>query len=239
LPFPGAIYPILDLDTVERENIDPFSLVALWHSRSLRAYQLRAKRTTSAEYLALAVALKNHRPDMALLANDFVEEALANRSVFAGLHLGQEDLLQLSDPLRRKFALASQNGFLSGLSTHNLEQIKTFFTRINDKESSIRWGYLAIGPLFPTGSKPGGVDPVIDDVRRGEIFAYLAAKTKSGPFFPTVVLIGGLTPGNYGSIVFADFVSKYGFRPVPALISSALKKSELEAWNRLIESYNT
>jgi len=109
----------------------------------------------------------NDRPDLALMAG------------FGGVHVGQEDL---SPEGARKVIGAS---LWLGVSTHNPEQVQHADGTSAD--------YIAIGPVFATGSK-ANPDPVIglEGVRRAR------ALTRK-----PLVAIGGITRGNCRSVIDA------------------------------------
>jgi thiamine-phosphate pyrophosphorylase len=108
----------------------------------------------------------NDRPDLALAA------------AFDGVHIGQHDL----SPAAARRAI--KDGII-GVSTHNLEQLRT--------ADSTDCDYIAIGPVFETSSKRNP-DPVIglDGVR-----AARAATPKP------LVAIGGITRANCRDVIAA------------------------------------
>jgi len=111
--------------------------------------------------------IMNDRADLCLAAN------------FDGLHLGQDDLSPES--ARR---IIGPDRWL-GVSTHNPEQLAEAAQTSAD--------YLAIGPVFATGSK-ANPDPVVglEGVRRAR---ELTRKR--------LVAIGGITRGNARSVIEA------------------------------------
>jgi thiamine-phosphate pyrophosphorylase len=112
-----------------------------------------------------------------LIMNDRADLCLA--AAFDGLHVGQDDLTPES--ARRIIGPARW----LGVSTHNPEQLAAA-----DKTSA---DYLAIGPVFATGSKVNP-DPVVglEGVRR-------ARELTRKP----LVAIGGITRGNCRSVIDA------------------------------------
>jgi thiamine-phosphate pyrophosphorylase len=112
-----------------------------------------------------------------LIMNDRADLCLA--AGFDGLHIGQDDLSPES--ARR---IIGPDRWL-GVSTHNPEQLSEA-----DKTSA---DYLAIGPIFATGSKVNP-DPVVglEGVRR-------ARELTSKP----LVAIGGITRANARSVIDA------------------------------------
>jgi thiamine-phosphate pyrophosphorylase len=98
---------------------------------------------------------------------------------FEGLHVGQDDLL----PKSARRIIGADRGL--GVSTHNPEQLAEA-----DKTSA---DYLAIGPIFATGSK-ANPDPIVgpDGLRRAR---ELTRKL--------LVAIGGITRANARSVLDA------------------------------------
>ncbi len=97
----------------------------------------------------------------------------------AALHLGQDDLM----PSAARLVTGERT--LIGYSTHNEQQL-----READLEPA---DYLAIGPIFPTGSKQNP-DPVVGIPRVAE----LRTITKK-----PLVAIGGITLANAASVLDA------------------------------------
>jgi thiamine-phosphate pyrophosphorylase len=112
-----------------------------------------------------------------LIMNDRADLCLAAQ--YDGLHVGQDDLM--AESARR---IIGPDRWL-GVSTHNPEQLSDA-----DKTSA---DYLAIGPIFATGSK-ANPDPVVGlaGVRR-------ASQLTRRP----LVVIGGITRANARSVIEA------------------------------------
>jgi thiamine-phosphate pyrophosphorylase len=112
-----------------------------------------------------------------LIMNDRADLCLA--AGFEGLHVGQDDLL----PESARGVIGHARWL--GVSTHNPEQLADA-----DQTSA---DYLAIGPVFATGSK-ANPDPVVglEGVRR-------ARELTRKP----LVAIGGITRGNARSVIDA------------------------------------
>jgi thiamine-phosphate pyrophosphorylase len=143
---------------------------------------------------AAALYIVNDRADVALLIGA------------DGVHLGQDDLPP--DRVRRMVGSSLRIGY----STHNAGQL-----RAGDLEPV---DYLAIGPVFPTGSKEKP-DPVLGP----EALFELRRLTRK-----PLVAIGGVTRANAASVLEA------GAEAV-AVISDLLAedlKGRLEEWLRLI-----
>jgi thiamine-phosphate pyrophosphorylase len=163
--FP-ALYAILDPD------VSPTPLPQLAETLAasgVQLMQLRDKRSSPARIHAqareLAVLLAplgvrfilNDRPDIASICGA------------EGVHVGQEDL-PVEDA--RKICRAPK---WVGVSTHNLQQL-----RDADRTSA---DYIAVGPIFPTGTKENP-DPVV-----GIEFLRAARQMTMKP----LVAIGGIT----------------------------------------------
>jgi thiamine-phosphate pyrophosphorylase len=134
-----------------------------------RVVQLRAKELTDATFVEAAreVRAACARAAVTFIVNDRPDIA---RIVEAdGVHVGQDDLPP--DEVRRLLPDA-----LIGVSTHADPQLEAALATTAD--------YVAVGPVFPTGSKQNP-DPVVglDFVRRA------AARAGSRP----LVAIGGIT----------------------------------------------
>jgi thiamine-phosphate pyrophosphorylase len=116
-------------------------------------------------------------PTVKLIMNDRADLCIA--AGFEGLHVGQDDLL----PKSARRIIGAERWL--GVSTHNPEQLAEA-----DKTSA---DYLAIGPIFATGSK-ANPDPIVgpDGLRRAR---ELTRKL--------LVAIGGITRANARSVLDA------------------------------------
>jgi len=145
----------------------------------VRLLQYRDKRVSARELFANArtiaetartskcAFLVNDRPDVAYLAGA------------DGVHVGQEDL-----PVEQARHVVGDKRWV-GVSTHNLEQFQQAAATSAD--------YIAVGPIFPTGSK-ANPDPVVgvEFVRRVR-----ALTTKP------IVAIGGITLDRAAGVIAA------------------------------------
>lgn len=136
--------------------------------------QLRAKKESRPRIVSMAEAiLPITRPaGVPLIINDYPDVA---KEVDAdGVHLGQEDLRERSFASTRA-QLGSEK--IIGLSTHSLDQALA--------AERLGADYIGVGPIFPTGTKPGrpavGLDLIRETASRIRI-----------PF----VCIGGITLAN-------------------------------------------
>jgi thiamine-phosphate pyrophosphorylase len=163
--FP-ALYAILDPDLA---SVPLTTLAGTLADAGVRLMQLRDKRSSAAQIHSQAKELQaflaprgvrfivNDRPDIAAM------------TASGGVHVGQEDLPP--DEARRICGAARW----VGVSTHNLEQLWEA-----DRTSV---DYIAVGPVFPTGTKENP-DPVV-----GIEFLRTARQLTRKP----LVAIGGIT----------------------------------------------
>lgn len=134
MKFP-AFYPIVSSEAVAEILLDAGARILQYRNKNFfsRAVFEEAGRIAALCREAGALFVVNDRADAAKLLN-------------AGLHLGQDDLAPAD---ARKILPAPA---IIGFSTHNEKQL-----RAGDRESV---DYLAIGPIFATGSKRNP-DPVV------------------------------------------------------------------------------
>lgn len=200
-----GLYALIDTDTLERRGLDPVRVAEAVLAARPALLQLRDKRGGGARTLTLLRALKplaaaagvplfaNDRPDLAMLAG------------CDGVHVGQEDLT-IADVR----ALCARIGrpLRIGVSTHNRAQLEAVLA---EPEGAL--DYVAIGPIFPTGSKEKP-DPVVG---LAELAALSARVADARPGLP-VVAIGGITLDTAARVAaHAD---------CPAVISALLPEPE-------------
>jgi thiamine-phosphate pyrophosphorylase len=145
--------------------------------------QLRAKNSSPEEIRRMAEKILpvTRRANVGLVINDHLEIARGLGTEFC--HLGQEDFFDAG------FTHVSQLSIINaqlktGLSTHSPEQAKRALAAGPD--------YLAIGPVFATGTKPGAKPVTLDYVR-------WAAANVTVPWFA----IGGIHLENLGDVLAA------------------------------------
>ena len=153
------LYPIIDFSCFAA-NADPISASARYAEELIAAgatlVQLRDKSQTGSEknvarrFLSCARELRRVTMDRAtLIINDRVDLCLAANA--DGVHLGQDDLSPAAT--RRIFdQLKDGKSRIIGLSTHSLDQVR--------EAGALPCDYIAIGPVFATGSKINP-DPVV------------------------------------------------------------------------------
>ncbi|MBT9329945.1 thiamine phosphate synthase [Paracidobacterium acidisoli] len=176
--FP-SLYPILDAqlalprDGGRRESLR--RLMQELADAGVELLQYRNKQDSDAEVLEEALAMREAAPAaMRLILND--RAMLLQQTRFDGVHVGQEDMTPA--------AVRSMAGAqcIVGVSTHSEEQLLQADAEPVD--------YIAIGPVFATGSKLNP-DPVVglEGVR-------LARRLTAKP----LVAIGGITLENAASV---------------------------------------
>jgi thiamine-phosphate pyrophosphorylase len=169
-----------------REGRAPVDVARAFLSAGARLIQLRCKSWGSAAFLDLAAGVVDeaNRAGAVVIVNDRADVAALARA--HGLHVGQDDL----SPADARKVIGDEP--LLGLSTHTREQW----------EAAVREpvGYIAIGPVFGTGTKDTGYAAVgLETVGRAA-----AAATREG--LPTVA-IGGITRDNAASVIEAGAAS--------------------------------
>jgi thiamine-phosphate pyrophosphorylase len=177
IPAP-FIYPLIDTGVCQARAIDPVALADACLRGGARLLQLRAKEEPSGEILALAdriVALAGDAKAEVVI-NDRAD--LARMAGAAGVHVGQTDM-----PVVAVRAIVGA-GAIVGLSTHDRDQI--------DRALDTSASYIAVGPVFPTGTKDTGYAP-----RGLELVRYAAGRGKP------VVAIGGVTLDRVEALVDA------------------------------------
>jgi thiamine-phosphate pyrophosphorylase len=185
-PPAGRLYAIVDADACVREGRAPVDVARAFLSAGAKLLQLRCKSWGSGAFLELtnAVVEDANRADAAVIVNDRADvAALANAH---GVHVGQEDLA----PADARRVIGAEA--LLGLSTHTADQWEA---AVKDPIS-----YIAIGPVFGTGTKDTGYRAVgLDTVTR-------AADVARAAGLPTVA-IGGITRANAASVIEAGAAS--------------------------------
>jgi thiamine-phosphate pyrophosphorylase len=196
--FP-RLYPIVDEGVLARHGLDVCRFVAELRATGVELLQYRNKTGGPQEVLWNAALIRevmvgsgcrlimNDRADLAVLAE------------WDGVHVGQGDLLPedakavvlrtITHPSQEREGWATRimPGFSMwvGVSTHSEEQVRVADVSCAD--------YVAVGPVFATGTKLDA-EPVIglDGVRRAR-----ALTTKP------IVAIGGITRRNARSVIDA------------------------------------
>lgn len=133
-----GLYAIIDVEACGARS--PLEVAAAVLEGGCAILQLRAKRSSDDEVLALGHALRAlcTRANVPFVLNDRVELASAVRA--DGVHLGQDDM-----PIREARALTLASGLAIGISTHDLEQARAAQLAGAD--------LIGFGPVFATQSK--------------------------------------------------------------------------------------
>jgi thiamine-phosphate pyrophosphorylase len=163
-----AFYPIIDTGLCAARGIDPLHLAAACVRGGARLLQLRQKDGSSAERLDRAERLVAVARDYgaAVVVNDRAD--VAKLAGAAGVHVGQDDV----SPEDVRTLLGPDA--IVGLSTHTDLQVDDALGR--------PVSYVAVGPVFGTGTKVTGY------AARGlSIVRYASGRGRP------VVAIGGIT----------------------------------------------
>lgn len=170
-------YPITDRSLSGLSHADQVAALA---SRGMTIVQIREKNLSPIEFYReaeQAIIVARHH-GVKIIINDRVDIALALKA--DGVHLGQDDL-----PVEAARRLLGKDVII-GLSTHNLGQAQ--------HAASLPIDYLAIGPVFPTGTKESSNAPV------GLVGLTEVRHAVSG--IP-LVAIGGLNASNRDQVIAA------------------------------------
>jgi len=163
------LYAVVDVDACAHSGHDALTVAAAFQRAGVSLLQIRGKSIGAAALFDLTRAVMT-TGNARVIVNDRAD--VARLAHAGGVHVGQDDL-----PPSDARAIVGPEPWV-GLSTHTLEQA----TQALDEPIS----YLAIGPVFDTGTKSTGYDAVgLDLVRR------VAGLAK--PSGIPVVAIGGIT----------------------------------------------
>jgi thiamine-phosphate pyrophosphorylase len=184
---------ILDADAAQAAGWSMPDLARACLAGGARFLQVRAKRLSSREYLAMCdEVVELSRPhDAIVIVNDRAD--IARLCGAAGVHVGQEDLPAAA--ARQVLGEAA----MVGLSTHTSEQIGAGLMEPVD--------YIAVGPLFGTSTKDTGYAAVgLDLVDRAAGMARAAASAAGASARP-IVGIGGITLARARCVIEAGAAS--------------------------------
>jgi len=148
--------------------------------------QLRAKKSTLAEVRRMAEKILpiTRRANVGLVINDHLEIACDLGAELC--HLGQEDFFDAGH--KNVSELKIKNSKLKiGLSTHSPEQAKRALAAGPD--------YIAIGPVYATGTKPAAKPVTLE-------YVGWAAAPQNGVNIPWFA-IGGINLENLGDVLAA------------------------------------
>ena len=170
------------VDAAYLQGRDPVEIARQLCDGGADLIQLRAKKSTVEEIrqMALRILPVTRQANVGLVINDHLDLAL---EIGADLcHLGQEDYLGL-----RTSEGGMRNGKVGvriGLSTHAPDQARRAVEAGAD--------YVAVGPVYPTATKPGAKPVTLDYVR-------WAAQHLAVPWFA----IGGINLKNLADVLAA------------------------------------
>jgi thiamine-phosphate pyrophosphorylase len=159
-------YPIIDTAACAARGLDPREVAAACVRGGARLLQLRVKAGSSGAFLSLAreVVADAAAAGATVIVNDRAD--IARMAGAGGVHVGQEDM----PPASVRLVLG---GGVIGISTHTEAQVDAALAGESD--------YIAVGPVFETGTKLTGYD-----ARGLGLVRYAAGRGKP------VVAIGGI-----------------------------------------------
>jgi thiamine-phosphate pyrophosphorylase len=171
------------VDTAYLRGRDPADVARRLCEGGSDLIQLRAKSSAPDEIQRLAGAILpvTERAGAGLVINDHPE--IARQTGAFACHLGQEDFFDAGRTLVTQVT-GEPPAFKLGLSTHAPEQARRALAAGPD--------YLAIGPVFATGTKPSAWPVTLEYVR-------WAAENVRAPWFA----IGGMTLENLEAVLAA------------------------------------
>ena len=171
-----GLYVIIDPDACAGRDAVGVARLALEGGASM--LQWRDKRRDKGDQLPNARAVRElcREREELFIANDHVDLALALDA--DGVHLGQRDL-----PVSAARKLAPP-GFIVGVSTNNVGEAR--------QASAGGASYVAVGSIFPTGTKDLTRPASLERLREVEAAADLP-----------VVAIGGINAGNIDEVLAA------------------------------------
>ena len=207
----ARFYPILDTELLARRRISPEDAAAALLSGNAKTVQFRHKQHFTESVFAVAerIAALCRAAGAQFVLNDRAD--LARLIPDAGLHVGQHDLA----PGDARQVVGSAR--LLGYSTHNEDQFRAAASEPVD--------YVALGPIFATGSKRNP-DPEVGV----EVLRSLRPHAGARP----VVAIGGITlqlaPAVYAA--GADSIAVIGDL-FPENTTPAAVERRARAWTKL------
>ena len=166
------LYAIVDVDVCERMARAPIDVTHAFLAGGASLLQLRAKTWGSGAFLDLACAMTvaARRAAANVIVNDRAD--VATLADAAGVHVGQDDL----PPVHARRLVGPDA--VVGLSTHTDSQLLA--------ASAEPISYVAIGPVFGTGTKDTGYNSIgLEAVRHAAVIANRAGLP--------LVAIGGIT----------------------------------------------
>lgn len=207
----ARFYPILDTELLARRRMRPEEAAAALLSGNAKTVQFRHKQHFTESVFAVAerIATLCRAAGAQFVLNDRAD--LARLIPDAGLHVGQRDLA----PADARAVIGP--GRMLGFSTHNGEQLRSAAGEPVD--------YVALGPIFPTGSKRNP-DPALGV----EMLRTLRPLAGTRP----LVAIGGITLGTASAVYAAgaDSIAVIGDL-FPENATPAAVERRARAWTEL------
>lgn len=183
MQFP-TLYAVVDQDLCVSAGRDPRAVAQAFARAGVSLIQVRAKHAGAGDLLALVRSCIDAAPGARVIVNDRADLAVLSQA--GGVHVGQDDL----SPSDAR-AIVGQQRWV-GVSTHDLAQVRLALDAPVD--------YIAIGPVFATGTKATGYDAVgLGMVRE---VAGMAARRRI-----PVVAIGGITLERASEVLTAGAAS--------------------------------
>ncbi len=187
----ARFYPILDADLLAQRKISIADCAKAMCDAGVMLLQYRDKQAMPQEILRNAEIIKTifEGTGCVLILDDRADVAAI--AGWDGVHVGQQDL----SPDAARLVMGPDA--IIGLSTHNGTQVLEGDAAMERIGGS---GYLAIGPVFATGSKENP-DPVVglEGVRR----ARTILNQSQTPMRLPLVAIGGITLESAADVVAA------------------------------------
>lgn len=190
------LYALLDAETCTRRGVQMRDVASSWRNAGVRLIQYRDKVADDQSVLRTARELREVFPagDAFLILNDRPD--LVEACGFDGAHIGQADR-----SVQQARAILGPDRLL-GVSTHSADQV------LEGQGADV--DYIAIGPVFHTGTKLDA-DPVVG------LCGVQAARAVTGK---PLVAIGGIRLGDARAVEMAGADSV-------AVISALLPSSNL------------
>jgi len=195
----SRFYPIIDQQVCEAAGIAPLVVASACLRAGARMLQLRVKTGSSSAFLSLAdaVVAAARSTGAIVIVNDRAD--IARAAGAGGVHVGQDDLPP--GVVRRVLGAG-----LIGFSTHDEQQV--------NEAAASEADYIAVGPVYGTGTKDTGYT-----ARGLDLVRYAAGKGKP------VVAIGGMTLARAPGVIAAGAA-------MVAVISDLLATGDVEARSR-------
>jgi thiamine-phosphate pyrophosphorylase len=208
---------ILDDDVARRAGWTMGDLARACLAGGARFLQVRAKHLPSGLLLALCdeVVTLASPYDAMVIVNDRAD--LARLCGAAGVHVGQQDL----HPVDVRITVG--NSAIVGLSTHTIAQVRAARMPPID--------YIAVGPVFGTGTKDTGYAAVgLDFVR--EAAALARGRAWGDAANRPVVAIGGITLDRARTVIDAGAAS---VAVISDLVATGDPESRVREYLRTLE----